>query len=258
HIETSTRTDIGFLTSTGRMLRIHAGDIPPVGDTFDPAAAVTASEFLGLKGEEKLIGVFDLSSNSEIALATAQGVIKRVAADWPNKEEFEVITLKEGDRIIGADLATDAVEYVMITSDAQLLRFDAAGVRATGRAAAGITGINLSDDSSVISFGAVTKVDETQVITAAKSESTLAGIDGGSLKRSMLSEFPAKGRATGGVRAHKFIRNEDHLYFAAVAPLEALGASTDGKPIDILAIELAKRDASGVTLDIAISSVGKR
>jgi DNA gyrase subunit A len=74
----------------------------------------------------------------------------------------------------------------------------------------------------------------------------------------MLSEFPAKGRATGGVRAHKFIRNEDHLYFAAVAPLEALGASTDGKPIDILAIELAKRDASGVTLDIAISSVGKR
>ncbi|MEY4451853.1 MAG: hypothetical protein RLZZ380_974 [Actinomycetota bacterium] len=258
HIETSTRTDIGFLTSTGRMLRIHAGDIPPVGDTFDPAAAVTASEFLGLKGEEKLIGVFDLSSNSEIALATAQGVIKRVAADWPNKEEFEVITLKEGDRIIGADLATDAVEYVMITSDAQLLRFDAAGVRATGRAAAGIAGINLSDGSSVISFGAVTKADETQVITAAKSESTLAGIDGGSLKRSMLSEFPAKGRATGGVRAHKFIRNEDHLYFAAVAPLEALGASTDGKPIDILAIELAKRDASGVTLDIAISSVGKR
>ena len=258
HIETSTRTDIGFLTSAGRMLRIHAGDIPPVGDTFDPAAAVTASEFLGLKSEEKLIGVFDLSSNSEIALATAQGVIKRVAADWPNKEEFEVITLKEGDRIIGADLATDAVEYVMITSDAQLLRFDAAGVRATGRAAAGIAGINLSVGSSVISFGAVIKADETQVITAAKSESTLAGIDGGSLKRSMLSEFPSKGRATGGVRAHKFIRNEDHLYFAAVAPIEALGASTDGKPIDILAIDLAKRDASGVTLDIAISSVGKR
>ena len=258
HIETSTRTDIGFMTSTGRMLRIHAGDIPPVGDTFDPAAAVTASEFLGLKGDEKLIGVFDLSSNAEISLATAQGVVKRVTADWPNKEEFEVITLKEGDRIIGADLAADAVEYVLITSDAQLLRFDAAGVRATGRAAAGIAGINLADGASVITFGVVTKPEETQVITAAKSESTLAGIDGGSLKRSMLSEFPAKGRATGGVRAHKFIRNEDHLYFAAVAPLEALGASTDGKPIDILGIELAKRDASGITLDIAISSVGKR
>jgi DNA gyrase subunit A len=258
HIETSTRTDIGFLTSAGRMLRIHAGDIPPVGDTFDPAAAVTASEFLGLNGQEKLIGVFDLSSETDIAVATSLGVIKRVVADWPNKEEFEVITLKEGDRLVGADLASEAVEYVLITSDAQLLRFDASGVRATGRGAAGIAGINLSENATVVGFGVVTKPELTQVITAAKSESTLAGIDGGSLKRSMLSEFPAKGRATGGVRAHKFIRNEDHLYFAAVTELEALGASADGKPIDILAIELAKRDGSGTTLDIAIGSVGKR
>jgi len=258
HIETSTRTDIGFLTSAGRMLRIHAGDIPPVGDTFDPAAAVTASEFLGLNGQEKLIGVFDLSSETDIAVATSLGVIKRVVADWPNKEEFEVITLKEGDCLVGADLASEAVEYVLITSDAQLLRFEASGVRATGRGAAGIAGINLSENATVVGFGVVTKPDLTQVITAAKSESTLAGIDGGSLKRSMLSEFPAKGRATGGVRAHKFIRNEDHLYFAAVTELEALGASADGKPIDILAIELAKRDGSGTTLDIAIGSVGKR
>jgi len=258
HIETSTRTDVGFLTSAGRMLRIHAGDIPPVGDIFDYSAAVTASEFLGLKSGEKLLGVFDLSSSDELSLATAQGVIKRVTNDWPNKDEFEVITLKEGDQVVGAGVATEAKEYVLITSDAQLLRFDAAGVRATGRAAAGIAGINLSDGACVIGFGVVTNADDTQVITAAKSESTLAGIDGGSLKRSMLSEFPAKGRATGGVRAHKFIRNEDHLYFAAVSGLEALGASADGKPIDIQSFELAKRDSSGHTLDIAISSVGSR
>ncbi len=258
HIETSTRTDIGFVTSAGRMLRIHAGDIPPVGDTFDAAAAVTASEFLGLKGSEKLIGVFDLSSSAEIAVASAQGVIKRIVSDWPNKDDFEVITLKEGDHLIGAESAENVIEYVLITSDAQLLRFDAKGVRATGRQAAGIAGINLSDGAVVIAFGAVTNAAETQVITAAKSESTLAGIDGGSLKRSMLSEFPAKGRATGGVRAHKFTKNEDHLYFATIADLDPLGASSDGKPIDLAAIELAKRDASGTALVVAIASAGKR
>ena len=258
HIETSTRTDIGFVTSSGRMLRIHAGDIPPVGDTFDATAAVTASEFLGLRGDEKLIGVFDLSSPFEIAVASEQGVIKRVVSDWPNKDDFEVITLKDGDRLIGAEVAENAIEYVLVTSDAQLLRFDAKGVRATGRQAAGIAGINLADGATVISFGAVTNPDETQVITAARSESTLAGIDGGSLKRSMLSEFPTKGRATGGVRAHKFIRDEDHLYFAAITDLEPLGASADGKPIDLEAIALAKRDASGTTLDVVIASAGKR
>ena len=258
HIETSTRTDVGFVTSAGRMLRIHAGDIPPVGDVFDSNAAVRASEFLGLKTDEKLLGVFDLSTDTEIALATAQGVVKRVTSDWPNKEEFEVISLKDGDRLIGAEAANQALEYVLITSDAQLLRFDASSVRATGRQAAGVAGINLSEGASVIAFGVVNNPSETQIITAAKSESTLAGIDGGSVKRSLLSEFPTKGRATGGVRAHKFIRNEDHLYFAAIADLDPLGASADGKPIDLQSFELAKRDASGSTLEIAIASVGKR
>ena len=258
HIETSTRKDVGFLTSAGRMLRIHAGDIPPVGDTFDPAAAIKVIEFLGLKGDERLISIFDLASSDEIALATAQGVIKRVTAEYPAKDEFEMITLKDGDKVIGADLATDASEYVLITSDAQLLRFDSSSVRATGRAAAGIAGINLADGAQVISFGKVTNPDDVQIITAAKSASTLAGIDGGSLKRSALSEFPAKGRATGGVRAQKFIRNEDHLYFAAIVSSEPLGASADGKPIDLAGIALAKRDASGTTIEIAIATVGTR
>ena len=118
--------------------------------------------------------------------------------------------------------------------------------------------MNLSDGASVIAFGAITDAETAQVITAAKSGSTLAGIDGGSLKRSSLSEFPAKGRATGGVRAHKFIRNEDHLYFAAISGEQPLGVSVDGKPVDVLAIELSKRDASGMPIDIAIANVGTR
>ncbi|MEY4397583.1 MAG: hypothetical protein RLZ53_159 [Actinomycetota bacterium] len=258
HVETTTRKDVGFLTSTGRMLRIHAGDIPPAGDVFDAGSAVDAAKFLGLSGSEKLLGMFDLSGTSEIALATADGVIKRVNADYPPKDEFEIITLKDGDSVVGAAIADRATEYVLVSSDAQLLRFDAASVRATGRAAAGIAGMNLSEGATVIGFGVIEDAENVQVITAAKSASTLAGIDGGSIKRSALSEFPAKGRATGGVRAHKFIRDEDHLYFAAVADAEPLGASADGKPIDLMSFELTKRDASGTPTDSAIASVGSR
>lgn len=258
HVETTTRKDIGFLTSSGRMLRIHAGDIPPAGDVFDASNAVDAAKFLGLAGGEKLLGMFDLSGSSELALATSSGVIKRVTADYPAKDEFEMITLKDGDFVVGAGIADLATEYVLITSDAQLLRFDSASVRATGRAAAGIAGINLGEGATVVGFGVVIDAENSQVVTAAKSGSTLAGIDGGSIKRSLLSEFPAKGRATGGVRAHKFIRDEDHLYFAAVTGDEPLGASADGKPIDLMAFELSKRDASGTPTDSAIASVGSR
>lgn len=258
HVETTTRQDIGFLTSKGRMLRIHAGDIPPVGEVFDVSSAVDAAKFLGLSNTEKLLGVFDLSSTEEISLATSSGVIKRVTADYPPKDEFEIITLKDGDSVVAAAYASQSVEYVLITSDAQLLRFDASTVRATGRNAAGITGINLADGATVVGFGVVTSPETTVVITAAKSGNTLAGIDGGSIKLTSLSEFPAKGRATGGVRAHKFIRDEDHIYFAAIATGEPLGASKDGKPIDLEQFELAKRDASGTPTDSSLASVGTR
>jgi hypothetical protein len=60
------------------------------------------------------------------------------------------------------------------------------------------------------------------------------------------------------VRAHKFIRNEDHLYFASIAPLEALACAADGKPIELDSIELGKRDASGEQIDVPIYSVGTR
>ena len=38
-----------------------------------------------------------------LALGTANGVVKRVAPDYPqNASDFEVISLKDGDRVVGA------------------------------------------------------------------------------------------------------------------------------------------------------------
>ena len=89
--------------------------------------------------------------------APRDGVVKRVAPDYPaNATEFEVISLKEGDRVVGAvQLAGDDADLVFITSDAQLLRFRAAAVRPQGRAAGGMAGIRLSAGAAVIWFGAV-------------------------------------------------------------------------------------------------------
>jgi DNA gyrase subunit A len=50
-----------------------------------------------------------------------------------------VISLKDGDRVIGAvQLASDAQDLVFITSHAQVLRFGALPVRPQGRAAGGM------------------------------------------------------------------------------------------------------------------------
>jgi DNA gyrase subunit A len=114
----------------------------------------------------------------------------------------------------------------------------------------------LAAGARAIYFGTVTSSDDVHVVTAANSSDALAGTDAGSVKVSALTEFPAKGRATGGVRAHKFVRNEDQLYFAAVVQGEPLALAADGKPVELP--ELAKRDASGTPLASVVGSVGSR
>ncbi|MEY4494000.1 MAG: hypothetical protein RL570_115 [Actinomycetota bacterium] len=256
-IATTTRSDLGFITSTGVMHRIHVGDVPALNDVFDLSSMVSASSFLGLPKSEKVLNVFELTESTAIALGTAQGVVKRVTADFAPKAEFEFISLKTGDKVVGADLATDEDEFVFITSDAQLLRFSAKSVRPQGRGASGVAGINLSDGAQVVSFAVAKSGLENIAVTAANSSGSLSGTDAGSVKWTPLTDFPAKGRATSGVRAHKFIRSEDQLYFAWAGPIEAIALSADGKPAD-LPTEPSKRDASGEKSAGAIGSIGHK
>ena len=99
----------------------------------------------------------DGGESSGVALGTASGIVKRVLPEYPaNRDEFELITLKDGDRVVGAvHLSGDDAELVFITIDAQLLRFPASAVRPQGRQAGGMAGIRLSDGATAIWFGAL-------------------------------------------------------------------------------------------------------
>jgi DNA gyrase subunit A len=161
-VATTARATIGAVTSAGRMIRLSAIEIPP-SQSFEAgtlSAGHPVAEFVaGLADGETVLALASLDGGdaSGVALGTASGVVKRVQPDYPaNRDEFELITLKEGDRVIGAAyLAGDDAELVFITSDAQLLRFSASSVRPQGRPAAGMAGVRLSDGASAIWFGAI-------------------------------------------------------------------------------------------------------
>ncbi len=52
------------------------------------------------------------------------------------------------------------------------------------------------------------------VVTIAGSSNALPGTEAGSVKVTPFAEYPGKGRATGGVRCHRFLKGEDALVFA--------------------------------------------
>jgi DNA gyrase subunit A len=167
-LATTARASIGAVTTAGRMIRFNVIEIP-VTAAGGPAGALAGghpvAEFVpGLADGETVLALAALDGGEQagVALGTASGIVKRVQPDYPaNRDEFELIALKDDDRVVGATyLAGDAAllettDLVFITTDAQLLRFPATAVRPQGRQAGGVAGIRLADHASVLWFGAV-------------------------------------------------------------------------------------------------------
>jgi DNA gyrase subunit A len=259
-LATTSRTEIGAVTNRGRLIRFSPVDLPSVpANSIQLGAGVRVGEYLALPDrKEQVLALVSLTSDRSIALGTRHGVVKRVTAgDWANRPDFEIISLKDGDEIVGAVQGAESDELVFVASDAQLLRFAASTVRPQGRGAGGMAGIKLGPDAQVIFFGSIPagQADESVVATVATSAATLAGADAGSGKVSAFGEFPAKGRATGGVRAQRFLKGEDQLSIAWVGPAPANAVGSDGS-VRKLPDAGAKRDASGAQLDAVIGAIG--
>ena len=170
-----------------------------------------------------------------MALGTAQGVVKRVVPEFlTNKDSWDVISLKAGDRVVGAvEIASDERDLVFVTSDAQLLHFEAAAVRPQGRSAGGMAGVRLAAGATVVHFGVVDPGIEAAVVTVSGSSAALPGTDAGSVKVTPYSEYPAKGRGTGGVRCHRFLRGEDVLTLAWAGAAPPRAAAATGVAVDL-------------------------
>ena len=92
------------------------------------------------------------------------------------------------------------------------------------------------------------------MVTLAGSSDALPGTVAGSAKVTPLTEYPAKGRATGGVRAQRFVKGEDVLTLAWVG-VEPRALAADGA-VRQLPAPGAKRDASGQPLEAVVAAVG--
>ncbi|MEO9151281.1 MAG: DNA topoisomerase IV subunit A, partial [Lapillicoccus sp.] len=144
-VRTTVRGEVGLVTSAGRMVRLSALELPTLPPTAGrPALSGGAplAAYVDLpRGEEPLTLASVEADSPGLALGTAQGIVKRVTTDYPARGDWELISLKEGDRVVGAcEIPSDSWDLVFITSDAQLLHFPAAAVRPQGRSAGGMAG----------------------------------------------------------------------------------------------------------------------
>jgi DNA gyrase subunit A len=245
-VHSTARGQILLVTNFGRAFKTDVLPLPVLPEqagTVSLRGGMAARELVPLQAKERVIGIAPLGEQSAgspgLALGTRQGVVKVCAPEWPvRSDEFEIIGLKDGDEVVGATWLDDGTETLaFLSSEASLLRFAASLVRPQGLKGGGMAGINLSGDAEIVFFGAV-RTDDTE-----HGEPMVVTATGASVKLTPFSEYPPKGRATGGVRAHRFLKGETRLTVAWIGPRPA-GASSTGLAVELPEPEL-RRDGSG-------------
>ncbi|MEA5364314.1 DNA topoisomerase (ATP-hydrolyzing) [Amycolatopsis sp., V23-08] len=244
-VHTTARGQILLVTSRGRAFKTDVLPLPVLPEqagTVSLRGGMAARELIPLEKGETVVGIAPLGEQAAgspgLALGTRAGVVKVCSPEWPvRSDEFEVISLKDGDEVVGATWLRDGSETLaFVTSEASLLKYAASLVRPQGLKGGGMAGINVGAGSAVF-FGAVRTDDdehgEPMVITAT----------GVSVKVTPFSEYPAKGRATGGVRAQRFLKGETALRVAWIGPRPA-GSARNGDPVELPEVDV-RRDGSG-------------
>src|SRR5690625_3831538 len=150
-----------------------------------------------LDPEEKITAVLavkEFTDNEFVFMATSQGVVKKTALSAfsnPRKAGIIAVGLAEDDYLIGAQLTSGSHDVMLFSDDGKAARFSEQDVRAMGRTARGVRGMNLDPGQQVIAM-LVAKDEDLSVLTATEN---------GYGKRTPLEEYPRYSRGTKGVIA---------------------------------------------------------
>lgn len=135
----------------------------------------------------------DEPTGAYVFMATAKGTVKKTPLSQfsrPRNSGLIALRLEEGDTLIAAAI-TDGAQDVMLFSDGgKVIRFNERKVRSMGRTARGVRGMRLLDEQQLISM--LIPEPETQILTASEH---------GYGKRTVIEEFPVRGRGGQGVIA---------------------------------------------------------
>jgi DNA gyrase subunit A len=193
----NTHDNILFFTNRGRVFITkvhalpeasrHAKGLPIVNL---PGVQVDSGEYVSA-----IISLPRFEPDHYLVMATRRGKIKKTSLAEYAKIKANgliAINLVDGDELRWVDLSDGGDDILIATRNGQAARFTEREVRAMGRDTMGVTGIRLRRDDEVIGM---------QVIRE-PSQQLLVVTEQGYGKRTIVSDFPVKHRATGGVIAN--------------------------------------------------------
>ena len=190
----STHDHVLFFTNLGKVLRLKGYMIPEASRTSKGTNIVNLLQLEGGERVTAMIPIKEFCDEAYVFFATKQGVVKRTHLSdlhTARKAGVRVITLNEGDELIGVRLTDGQDKMILCTHDGRGIRFDEKEVRTMGRSAAGVRGIRLSEGDYVVG-----------VACDSEGQYLLTVTENGYGKLTSPREFTEHHRGGGGIIAH--------------------------------------------------------
>ena len=206
----STHDYLLFFTNRGKVYRLKVYELPEASRTARGRALVNLLPLREGERVQSVLSTRDFSEGKYLVFATRKGMIKKtefIAYNTPIKADGIIaIKIRDDDELIAVRRTSGHDDIIMVSRSGQAARFSEDRVRPMGRDTSGVQGMNVSQKgNSVLAMDVARDDQELLVVT-----------ENGYGKRTLISEYPAKGRATMGVRTIQLTENKGQLAGALV------------------------------------------
>src|SRR5688572_30642663 len=220
----NTHDNILFFTNRGRVFITKVHTLP---DASRQAKGLPIINLPGVQVEQReyvsaIISLPQFEPGHYLVMATRRGMIKKTSLEDYARIRANgliAINLIDGDELQWVGLSDGGNDVIVATRKGQAARFRESEVRPLGRGTQGVTAIRLKGDDEVI--GMEVAQEETQQL--------LVVTEHGYGKRTDVSDFPRKHRATGGV-----IANSLNKETGDVAAIRLVGAGDEDEEVMLI------------------------
>ncbi|MHB1533571.1 MAG: DNA gyrase subunit A [Acidimicrobiales bacterium] len=241
-IHTSAHAHLLFFSNRGKVYRLRAYEIPVKERTARGTAIVNLLPLAPDERIQTLIDTREFPSDRYLLFATRKGQVKKTTFseyDKSRRDGFIAINLRDGDELVGVITTADGDDIFMVSRQGMAIRFSGDDVRAMGRDAAGVRGMQLREADEVVSIDPGR--DEASILIVT---------DAGFGKRTQLHHFNRQGRGGVGVRGIRLTAQRGRVVAAFMVGLddEILVTSSAGVLVrmGVRGIASQGRDATGV------------
>src|SRR6218665_219084 len=198
----STHHTLLFFTEKGRCYWLNVYEIPE-GEKTSKGRAI--QNLIQIPPDDKVRAIIDVKdlkdeefvNSHNIVLCTKKGIIKKTELQEfsrPRQTGVNAITVIEGDELLEAKMTDGHSEIMMAVKSGRAIRFSEEKVRATGRGAIGVAGIEVDDEKDEV-VGMICVNPETDA-----SKTVLVVSDKGFGKRTPVDEYRFTNRGGKGVK----------------------------------------------------------